>query len=146
MDRHGRIDEQLAEAALFKGLNARKLRTVTSLMTRIDVKPGTVLTKEGRPGSQFLVLLDGVVAVSACDRVVATRGAGDFLGEISLLGARVQTATACATTPVAAAVFSKPDFWSLVSEVPAACDTLRAAMTDRLAEVSALPTDAMRVA
>lgn len=145
MDRYGRIDEQLAAAPLFRGLGARQLRSVTALTTRVEVAPGTVLTKEGRPGSQFTVLLDGDVAVSACDRVVATRGAGDFLGEISLLGARVQIATALATTAVTAAVFAKPDFWSMLGEVPAVADTLRGAMVERLAEISALPHETLRV-
>ena len=145
MERHGTIDEQLADAELFRGLSTRKLRTISSLMTRVDLASGTVITKEGRPGSQFLVLLDGVVAIGACDRVIATRGPGDFLGEISLLGARVQTATALATTPVTAAVFSKPDFWSLLGEVPAAGEVLRSAMSERLAEVAAVPNEAVRV-
>ena len=145
MERHGTIDEQLADAELFRGLSTRKLRTISSLMTRVDLASGTVITKEGRPGSQFLVLLDGVVAIGACDRVIATRGPGDFLGEISLLGARVQTATALATTPVTAAVFSKPDFWSLLGEVPAAGEVLRSAMSERLAEVAAMPNEAVRV-
>ena len=145
MERHGTIDEQLADAELFRGLSTRKLRTISSLMTRVDLASGTVITKEGRPGSQFLVLLEGVVAIGACDRVIATRGPGDFLGEISLLGARVQTATALATTPVTAAVFSKPDFWSLLGEVPAAGEVLRSAMSERLAEVAAVPNEAVRV-
>ena len=145
MERHGTIDEQLAEAELFRGLNARKLRTISSLMTRVDLAAGTVITKEGRPGSQFVVLLDGVVAIGACDRVIATRGPSDFLGEISLLGARVQTATALATTPVTAAVFSKPDFWSMLAEVPSAGEVLRAAMTERLAEVATLPLESIPV-
>ena len=139
MERHGTIDEQLAGAGLFRGLSVRELRSITSLTTRVELAPGAVITRERRPGSQFLVLLDGIVAVSARDRVIATRGPGDFLGEISLLGARVQTATALATTPVVAAVFSKPDFWSLLGAVPRVDGSLRAAMAERLSEVAALP-------
>jgi CRP-like cAMP-binding protein len=146
MERHGRIDEQLADTDLFRGLRAGKLRQVTSLATRVDLSAGTVITKEGRPGSQFIVLLDGVVAVGACDRVIATRGPGDFLGEISLLGARVQTATTLATTPVVAAVFSKPDFWSLLGEVPEVGAILRSAMSGRLDELAKVPMEPVKVA
>jgi len=146
MERHGTIDEQLADAELFHGLSPRQLRTISSLMTRVDLTSGTVITKEGRPGSQFLVLLEGVVAIGACDRVIATRGPGDFLGEISLLGARVQTATALATTPVTAAVFSKSDFWSMLGEIPETGDILRTTMYERLAEVAARPHGDLRAA
>jgi CRP-like cAMP-binding protein len=135
MQRHGTIDEQLAGVELFRGLSAKKLRAITSMTTRVDLPPGRVLTREGHAGAQFVILLEGTVAVSACDRVIAMRGPGDFLGEISLLGARMQTATALTTTPVVAGVVSKPDFWSMLGEAPSIGDTLRATMAERLAEV-----------
>lgn len=139
MERQGFVDERLAETALFEGLPTRTLRAVSSLTTTIDLAPGIVVTKEGRPGSQFVILLDGSVAVSACDRVVATRGAGDFVGEISLLGGCPQTATVFTTTPTTVAVVSKPDFWSMLGEVPNMVDVLRATMLDRLGEIHDAP-------
>jgi CRP/FNR family transcriptional regulator, cyclic AMP receptor protein len=135
MQRQGFVDERLAEATLFKGLPNRTLCAVSALTTRIELAPGVVIAKEGRAGSQFVILLDGTVAVSACDRVVATRGAGDFLGEISLLGACAQTATVLTTTPATVAVVSKPDFWSMLGEVPSLVDVLRSTMLDRLGEI-----------
>ena len=146
MQRHGTIDQQLADVELFRGLPTKKLRAITSLTTRVDLPPGAVLTREGRPGAQFVILLEGTAAVSTCDRVIAMRGPGDFLGEISLLGARVQTATALTTTPVVAAVVSKPDFWSLLGEAPTVAESLRAAMTDRLSEIRTQVPDASWVA
>jgi CRP-like cAMP-binding protein len=138
MHQHGTIDEQLAEIELFRGLSAKKLRTITSLTTRVVCSPGQVLTKEGHAGTQFVIVVDGTVAVSACDRVVATRGPGDYLGEISLLGARVQTATALTTTPLVAAVVSKPDFWSLLGAVPEIREPLQASARARLAELQSI--------
>jgi CRP/FNR family transcriptional regulator, cyclic AMP receptor protein len=135
MDRHVYIDERLAETELFRGLPAKKLRAVTSLTTRVDRPVGSLITREGRRGAEFVILLDGTVAVSTCDRVIANRGAGDFLGEISLLASCTQTATALVTSPVVAAVVSKPDFWSLVHEVPRVGDILQATMVERLANV-----------
>jgi CRP-like cAMP-binding protein len=146
MERHGRIDEQLAQVGLFHGLKAQQLSAITSLTTQVELVPGTVLTREGRPGSQFVILLEGAVAVSACNRVIATRGPGDFLGEISLLGACVRTATALATTRVLASVVSKPDFWSMLGEAPSVGDVLRATMAERLADVHAQREERSRVA
>jgi CRP-like cAMP-binding protein len=137
MERHGRIDEHLAEMELFRGLGSRKLRAITSLTTPLELEPGAVITREGRAGSQFIIVHEGSVAVSACGRVIATRGPGDFLGEISLLGARMQTATALATTPVLTSVVSKPDFWSMLGEAPSVADVLRATMAERLTDVHA---------
>jgi len=135
MQRHGSIDEQLADVGLLRGLPAKKLRTITSLTTRVELPAGRMLTREGRPGAQFMILLEGTAAVSSCDRVIAVRGPGDFLGEISLLGARLQTATALTTTPVVAAVMSKADFWSMLGEAPTIAETLQTTMAKRLGEV-----------
>ena len=135
MQRHRSIDEQLADVGLLRGLPAKKLRTITSLTTRVELPAGRMLTREGRPGAQFMILLEGTAAVSSCDRVIAVRGPGDFLGEISLLGARLQTATALTTTPVVAAVMSKADFWSMLGEAPTIAETLQTTMAKRLGEV-----------
>lgn len=139
MRRHGYIDEQLADVDLFRGLGKPSLRAVTALTTRVDRGVGSVLTEQGRPGTELIVLLNGTVAVHMCDREVATRGPGEFLGEISLLRTGVQTATARVTTPVVAAVVSKPDFWSLLSAVPGMTDVLHATMARRLDEDHGAP-------
>jgi len=134
MKHSGRIDDDVAHVQLFSGLSKRQLRRVSSLGTRIVGEPGMVLTHEGRPGSEFIILLDGTVEVRSGDRVLATRGPGDVLGEIALLGARPRTATTVATTRVVIDVMSRREFWSLLHESPELSDQLHATMTDRLTE------------
>jgi CRP-like cAMP-binding protein len=134
MDRHEGIEEQFAQLELFRGLKRGVLRTMSSLITVIELPPGSVLTREGRPGSQFMIVLEGSVAVSACDRVIAMRGPGDFLGEISILATRTQTATALAITPVVLAVAARAEFWSMLA-VPPIAERVRGAMAQRLAEM-----------
>lgn len=145
MDRNVRVDEQVATAELFRGLKTNELRAVSALTTRIALAPGSVLTREGQPGTQFMIMLEGTVAVSACDRVIAMRGPGDVLGEISLLGARPQTATALATTPVVVLVASRGEFWSLLSITPSIGDRLRSIVAERLAEMAFVPPEPARV-
>ena len=83
MNRHGWTDEHLAQVPLFQGLSRRQLRTVSSLATRLDLGSGTVLAKEGRPGSEFFILLHGEVDVRQGDRVLGTCGPGDYVGEMA---------------------------------------------------------------
>jgi CRP-like cAMP-binding protein len=144
MDGHGRVDERVAAVSLFRGIRKKQLREISHLTTPIELAPGSVLTREGHPGAQFMILLEGTVAVSARDRVIAMRGPGDFLGEISLLGRRPQTATALATTPVVVAVASRAEFWSMLEAAPKIGDTLRATMTERLAEMHFEPLEVAR--
>lgn len=132
MNRSGRIDDDLTQVPLFQGLSKAQLRVVSSLGTRITGAPGKVLLREGRPGNEFIILLDGEVEVSTRGHVLATREHGDFLGEIALLGARPRTATAVATSPVTVDVMSRQEFWSLLNEAPELSDRLYHAMTERL--------------
>jgi hypothetical protein len=104
MDRRAGIDEQLAAVPLFAGLSKKQLRRISSLITRIDLPAGQVLTLEGQSGSEFFVVLEGEVEVRQGDRVIATRRPGEYVGEIALLDRRPRTATVVATTPVSVEV------------------------------------------
>lgn len=133
MNRHGWTDEHLAQVPLFQGLSRRQLRTVSSLATRIDVQPGKVLAKEGRPGFEFFIVLDGEVDVRHGDQVVETRGPGEYVGEMALMDSRPRTADLVAKTPVIIEVMSSREFQSLLSEVPVLSDQIRATVAARRA-------------
>ena len=135
MDRHARIDEQLAAVPLFEALSKRQLRRISSLMTRIDRPAGQVLTTEGQLGFEFFIVLEGEVEVRQGDRVIATRRPGEYVGEIALLDRRPRTATVVATTPVSLEVLSRREFVSLLAEVPELSGQIMATMARRLADL-----------
>jgi CRP-like cAMP-binding protein len=135
MNRHAKIDERLAQIPLFQGLGKKDLRLVSSLATRLDEPAGTVLTKEGQQGHEFIIVLEGEVEVRQGDQLIATRGAGEWFGEIALLDSRPRTATIVATTPVVVEVIAQREFASLVAEFPEIGETLMATMAQRLAEI-----------
>jgi CRP-like cAMP-binding protein len=137
----GWIDEHQAQMPLFRGISKHQLRKIASFGSEVSGRRGMVLTHEGRPGSEFFMVYEGTVEVLAGGRLVATRGTGDYLGEIALLGARFRTATAVATTPVVVKVLSRREFSSLLAEVPELTDQLRAGIDDRLGELRTPSTD-----
>jgi CRP/FNR family cyclic AMP-dependent transcriptional regulator len=140
MDRHAWIDEQLAAVPLFEGLSKKQLRRISSLMTRIDRPAGEVLTTEGQRGHEFFIVLEGEVEVRQGDRVVATRGPGEYVGEIALLDKRPRTATVLATTPVSVEVLSRREFMSLLALAPELSEQIMATMAQRLADLDAQAT------
>lgn len=137
MDRHAWIDEQLAAVPLFAGLSKKQLRRISSLMTRIDRPAGQVLTTEGQPGFEFFIVLEGEVEVRQGDQAIATRRAGEYVGEIALVDRRPRTATVVATTPVSVEVLSRREFVSLLAEVPELSEQIMATMAARLADLDA---------
>ena len=50
MDRHDRIEQQLAQVPLFEGLSKKELRLVSQLATPLEEPEGTVLVREGAAG------------------------------------------------------------------------------------------------
>jgi CRP/FNR family transcriptional regulator, cyclic AMP receptor protein len=140
MDRHVWIDEHLAAVPLFEGLSKKQLRRISSLMTRLDEPAGKVLTREGQQGYEFFIVLEGEVEVRQGDRLVATRGPGEYVGEIALLDKRPRTATVVATTPVLVEVLSRREFMSLLAEAPELSEQILATVAQRLADLDAQAT------
>jgi hypothetical protein len=65
---------------------------------------GDLLTREGEPGDDLFLLLDGVLEVEVAGRVVAEVGPGAVLGERALLESGRRTSTLRAVTPCTVAV------------------------------------------
>ena len=79
---------------------------------RIDrVKPGTVLVRQGEPGTDVYLVLDGVVRVERDGERLAEYGPGAILGERAPLegGARTSTLTAVTACRIASADASQFD-------------------------------------
>ena len=60
---------------------------------RRQVTPGTVLIEEGKPTGILLIVLDGTLGVYVGNKLIATRGSGEILGEMSFVEDRAATAT-----------------------------------------------------
>ena len=138
---HGKTEDWLQKVPLFRGLSKKQLRLVSSLATRLNEPAGAVLTKEGRQGYEFIIVLDGEIEVRKGDRVVATRGPGSYVGEIALVDNRPRTATVVAKTPVVIEVIGRREFRGLLGETPELADEILATMAQRLAELEE-PVDA----
>ena len=135
MDRHDRIEQRLAEVPLFAGLSKKELRTIAHLATYLEEPEGTILTAEGESGNEFIIVLGGEVEVRQGGEVIATRGAGDYFGEIALLDHRPRTATIVAKTPVEIEVIGRQEFTGMLAEVPELAGKIMATMAQRLADL-----------
>ena len=110
--------ELLKEVPLFASLGKAQLAQVASIADEIDLPDGRVLTREGEPGREFFVLIDGEVEVRRNGRKVRTMGSGEFLGELALISDRPRTATVTATKPLRVLVVRDTDFRSILLRTP----------------------------
>jgi CRP/FNR family cyclic AMP-dependent transcriptional regulator len=132
---HGNTEDWLQKVPLFRGLSKKQLRDISGLATRLNEPAGTVLTKEGKIGHEFIIVIEGEIEVRKGDQVIATRGPGDYVGEIALLDQRPRTATVVAKTPVVIEVIGQREFRTLLAEAPELSSEIMSTMAQRLAEL-----------
>lgn len=79
---------------------------------------GTIVCKEGETGNEMYVIQSGKVKITKVlggeERVLATLGAGDFLGEMSILNNRPRSATAEVTEEAKVLVVEPKMFESMI--------------------------------
>ena len=107
----------LGTLPLLNGASDADVQRLASLMTGIRIPAGDVLVVEGARNRQFFVLEEGTVRVTREGQPVAELGAGDFVGEVSLLGDGRANATVTAVTEVQAYVSSSAEFDALLRSV-----------------------------
>ena len=131
--------QALRGAPLFEGLSRKHLTQLARVSEDLEVEPGTVLCKEGDIGHEFFVIVEGKIRITRKGRRVATRGPGDFVGEIALLEDVRRTATVTAETPVRLFVLTGKDFRQLLDENPGVERKVLRALARRLVEHSSDP-------
>ena len=125
--------ELIRKVPLFSRCSRAELKEIAKLADEIDLPQDKEMTREGAPGREFFVLLEGTADVRKKGRKINTLGAGDFFGEISLVSRQPRTATVTATSPVRALVVTDYSFRHLLDESPQIKTKVMEAMAERLA-------------
>src|SRR5436309_9970564 len=102
--------ELLGNIPLFSACTKRDLARIASLTDEIDVPKGKVLTRQGEPGRECFVIVDGTATASMRGRRSSPMGPGSFFGEISLLDGGPRSATVTAETDMRLLVLTSQGF------------------------------------
>jgi CRP-like cAMP-binding protein len=124
--------ELLKRVPLFAGCSKAELREVALSTDEIDLRDGHVLTREGRSGREFFILVEGTASVTQDGNEVAELKAGDWFGEIALLTHRPRTATVTASSPVRVLVLTDRAFRRVVETMPRIALKVLASVGQRL--------------
>ncbi len=125
--------ELLKRVPLFAGCSKSELRELAKTADELDIREGTVLTREGRTGKEFFVLVDGTAQVTKGGKKVADLKGGDWFGEIALLTDSPRTATVTATSPVDVLVITDRRFRTVVETMPSIALKVLSCVGERLA-------------
>jgi CRP/FNR family transcriptional regulator, cyclic AMP receptor protein len=128
--------ELIKGVPLFSELGNKELDEVASIADEIDLPGGRDLTVEGRPGREFMVIIEGDATVRRGGQEINRLGAGDFFGEIALLEDTPRTATVVAKTPLRFFVLTRRSFRSLLAHQPELERKVVAALEERVRTTS----------
>ena len=96
---------------------------------------GRELIRQGEPGHEFFVVVEGEAEVRRDGRLVAIKGPGSFFGETALLLDRPRNASVVAKTAMTIDVIDRRDFRRLLEDYPYLHASLWAATNERVAEL-----------
>jgi CRP-like cAMP-binding protein len=140
------VDEVLARAGIFQGVDQEATEALGSQFAVIDAPRGSILFNEGDPGDSLYIVLSGKVKLGrrssdGRENLVAVMGPSDQFGELSLFDPGPRTATAVAVTDARVAVLPKEALVSWVSERPQIAMQLMRVIARRLRRTNTMLAD-----
>jgi CRP-like cAMP-binding protein len=114
--------ELLRRIPLFANIDTSRLKLLAFTSERLTFEDGAVLFREGDRGDSAYLILTGKVDISVGspngDVVVASLGANNIVGEMSLLCETPRTATVTAAEPLDTLRIKKDQFFGLLRDLP----------------------------
>ena len=110
--------EFLMKCPVFSELSPTMLSALSEKTTTMHCAPDAILFRQGDAGDRFYIVKRGTVAIideaDTANRVIATRGEGEFFGEAALLTGDPRNATVQAMGDVELLTLSKEDFQATI--------------------------------
>ena len=127
--------ESLRGVTLFSACTNKELEKVAKATDKITMTAGTMVMDQGQMGREAFVVVAGNVIVRRNGRQVATLGAGNVVGEMSLLDKGPRTATVVCETDCTLIVIDQRRFLAVVDTIPAISHKLMASLAGRIREL-----------
>ena len=128
----------LRKVPLFASLSPADLKQIASLAHEELHEDGARIARHGETGDRMFVIASGAVVVKRVDGVVlAKRGAGDVVGEMSLIADMPRIASLNAEGPVRLLAIGRREFESIMRDRPQVAFAIIRVLATRLAETAA---------
>ena len=125
--------QHIASVPLFSNCTKRQLEEIGTVATPLNFPAGKVLARQGEPGRELFILLDGTASVTRGGQRVATVTAGDVVGELAVISHRPRNATVVADTELWTLVLTHAGLNQLLDDIPGLAKHLLYEVSTRLA-------------
>jgi MFS family permease len=127
--------ELLRRVSLLSVLPEPTLERLARALVRVEAAPGDVIIREGDAGDRFYVIESGQVEVTKEGQHIASRGPGDYVGEIALLRDVPRVATVTATKDTVLQALDRAHFIPAVTGLDEFGAVADVAIAGRLAKI-----------
>jgi CRP-like cAMP-binding protein len=122
---------------MFRTIDSASLTALAGAMQRRAYPANAVLFRKGDPGETMMLIMAGQVRIFLNDDqghaiTLRTLGAGQVVGEFSLLDHKTRTASASASAPLDVLVLQRADFLRLLHERPLVGVELMRSLAERI--------------
>jgi CRP/FNR family transcriptional regulator, cyclic AMP receptor protein len=128
------LKDDLRELDLFSEASRSELTVIARQLTRLKVKAGRVLVREGGLGNEFMIMVSGMAEVTQGGQSIATLGRGDLVGEMAILqpiGSGRRNATVTAITDCEIYAGSAAEFRRLMEAAPSVAKKVHQTIASR---------------
>jgi CRP/FNR family cyclic AMP-dependent transcriptional regulator len=122
------LKDDLRQLDLFSEVSRSELTVIARQLTRLKVKAGRVLVREGGIGNEFMIMVSGTAEVTQGGEHVATIGRGALVGEMAILqpfGTGRRNATVTALTDCEIYAGSPSEFRRILETAPSVAEKVR---------------------
>lgn len=129
--------EDLQRVELFYDLTEAQMTVAQRLCQAQELAQGEILVAEDQPGDLIYIILTGSVKIFVAggagqEVILAMRGPGEVIGEMSLLDGLGRSASVVTQEPCRLLSLNRLDFWSELWEMPPITYNLARILTRRL--------------
>jgi CRP-like cAMP-binding protein len=118
---------------LFSACNEEETERIAAMAEPRSIEAGTEVTREGDPGLEFFVVVEGEAIAIVGDDEVGRIGAGGFFGEMALIDGGERVATVTAATDMGLLVLGRHEFNEMLEiAMPAIAPKLLAVVGARM--------------
>jgi CRP-like cAMP-binding protein len=128
------LKDDLRELDLFSEASRSELAIIARQLTRLKIKAGRVLVREGGFGNEFMIMVSGMAEVTQAGDSIATIGRGDLVGEMAILqplGSGRRNATVTAVTDCEIYAGSAAEFRRIMDAAPSVAKKVRQTIASR---------------
>ena len=109
---------RLKAVPLFAKMSKKELDLMVRQADHLRYPARHTVVRDGTPGEEFWLVVEGELAVQRGGETVAKLGPGDAFGELAVIDPAPRDATIVATTPVELLVIGRRRFWATLESSP----------------------------